>query len=406
MRILIATHHLGIVGGIEKYLQSALPRLIGAGFEVAILGEQGDAGSGIAASCPGAALWTADGKSAAAVLSEVGDWRPDVVYAHGLHDPQLERALADRFPTVLFAHTYHGTCVSGTKCRSRPEHRPCRRTLGLACLALYLPCGCGGRNPFTMFALYRTQRRRRANLSRYRAVLVASRHMADEYRRHGVQEDRLRLVPLFPTDAVPDLAPPAPRPRSDRVLFVGRLTAQKGIRHLVEAVGIAAAELGRRLTLVVAGDGTDRADVEADARRLGIPLELLGWVASERRNAEMRAADVLAVPSLWPEPFGLVGLEAGCFGLPAVGFATGGIPDWLISGLNGESVPGDRPHPTPLAAALVRALADDDHLQQLRVGAWEVVHRFTPEAHLERLSEILRAAGCSGSRLLLEMRPS
>jgi len=392
MRALIATQNLGIVGGVETYLRAVLPRLARAGFEVGILGEEGDPTRGISAACPGVPAWTAEGKSAADVLREVADWRPDVVYSHGLDDPVLEGAVADRFPTVLFAHAYHGTCVSGTKCGSRPDYRPCRRTLGLACLALYLPCGCGGRNPLTMLGLYRTQRRRNANLARYRAVLVASRHMADEYRRHGVADDRLRLLPLFPTDAVPDPAPPGPRPRSDRVLFVGRLTVLKGVRHLVEAVRIATAELGRRLTLVVAGDGAERAEVEADAKRLGVPVELLGWVGSEQRNSEMRAADVLAVPSVWPEPFGLVGLEAGCVGLPAVGYATGGIPDWLTPGVNGESAPGDRPSPTALAAALVRALADDGHLQRLRVGAWEVVRRFTPEAHLEGLADVLRAA--------------
>ena len=103
----------------------------------------------------------------------------------------------------------------------------------------------------------------------------------------------------------------------------------------------------------------------------------------------MRAADVLAVPSVWPEPFGLVGVEAGCVGLPAVGYATGGIPDWLIPGVSGESAPGDRPDPAELAAALVRALADDDHRHRLAVGAWEVARRFTPEAHVRKLAAVL-----------------
>ena len=106
----------------------------------------------------------------------------------------------------------------------------------------------------------------------------------------------------------------------------------KGLRHLVAALPAASADLGRRLTLIVAGDGPDRAAVEADARRLGVPAEFLGWVGLERRTLEMRAADVLAVPSVWPEPFGLVGVEAGCVGLPAVGYATGGITDWRLPG--------------------------------------------------------------------------
>ena len=42
-------------------------------------------------------------------------WRPDVVYMHGVADVALERALLDVAPSVLFAHSYYGTCISGTK---------------------------------------------------------------------------------------------------------------------------------------------------------------------------------------------------------------------------------------------------------------------------------------------------
>jgi glycosyltransferase involved in cell wall biosynthesis len=381
VRILIVTQHLGVVGGVETYLRAVLPRLA-ANHDVAVLAESraADPAASILAQCPNVTIWPAV------------DWKPDVVYSQGLADPSLEAELADHFPTVLFAHNYHGTCVSGTKCHSWPAEQTCKRTLGPACLALYLPRGCGGRSPRTMLRLYREQRRRKETLARYRAVLVASRHMAAEYRRHGVADDRLHHVPLFPPDSTPDADPPAPRPRSDRVLFVGRITALKGLLHLIEALPVAAAQLGRRLTLVVAGDGPMRAAAEAAAKEAGLPAEFLGWVSAERRDAEMRAADLLAVPSVWPEPFGLVGIEAGCVGLPAAGYATGGIPDWLTPGVSGESAPNFRPDAGELCDAVRRALADDGHWQRLRVGAWETAKRFTPESHLARLTAILEAA--------------
>src|SRR5262249_13522358 len=109
----------------------------------------------------------------------------------------------------------------------------------------------------------------------------------------------------------------------------------------------------------------------------------------------MAGVDLLVVPSVWPEPFGLVGIEAGCVGLPAVGFAVGGIPDWLLPGVSGESAPGEKPDAGQLADALVRALVDDEHLQRLRVGAWETARRFTREAHRDRLTPILEAAAWS-----------
>jgi glycosyltransferase involved in cell wall biosynthesis len=170
------------------------------------------------------------------------------------------------------------------------------------------------------------------------------------------------------------------------------MTSLKGLIHLVRALPVAAEKLGRRLTLVAAGDGPERAEAESAARTAGLGAEFLGWIDSDRREAEMQAADVLAVPSVWPEPFGLVGIEAGCVGLPAVAFAVGGIPDWLAPGVSGELAPGDRPNSRQLADAFVRALADDVHWNRLRHGAWETARRFTPEAHMDRLIPILEAA--------------
>ena len=113
---------------------------------------------------------------------------------------------------VLFAHNYHGNCVSGTKRHALPSARPCDRRLGLGCLARYYPCRCGGLDPRTLLTLYRTQRRRRVLLPRYRSVAVASRHMQEEYRRHGGPEGRLHLLPLFPPGSEPDPEPPSPAP--------------------------------------------------------------------------------------------------------------------------------------------------------------------------------------------------
>jgi glycosyltransferase involved in cell wall biosynthesis len=388
MRVLIATRHRGVVGGVETYLRQLVPALAARGHDLALLVEhQAAPGAGaVDEQLPGLAVWQVRPDW---LGRDVLPWRPDVVFCQGLDDPATEETLLDHYPTVLFAHNYHGTCVSGTKCNARPSYEPCQRPLGLGCLVAYFPRRCGGLNPVTMLRLYRTGRRRRRGFQRYRAVLVASRHMMSEYRRNGVAAERVRLVPLFPTSATPDNERPSRRPRSDQVLFVGRITALKGLRHLIAALPLAAVELRRPLTLMVAGDGADRTEAEADARRLGVSATFLGWVGQDRRTEAMRTADVLAVPSVWPEPFGLVGVEAGCVGLPAVGYAVGGIPDWLITGVSGESAPGDRPDPVALAAALVRALRDDEHLQELRVGAWQVAQRFNLETHIEELERVL-----------------
>jgi glycosyltransferase involved in cell wall biosynthesis len=391
MRVLIATQHLGIVGGVETYLRAVLPALVGGGLEIAVLAETPDDTAGILAGCPDLPKWSSAGRTVGEVLRDVEHWGPDVVYSQGLQDSRLEAALAGRFPALLYAHNYLGGCVSGTKCFSRPRYQACHRTLGVGCLAAYLPRGCGGRNPLTMLRLYRNERRRQTNLNHFRAVLVASRHMAEEYRRNGVDEERLHIVPLFPPDERPDPAAPGPQPRTDRVLFVGRVTPLKGLDHLIRAMPTAARQLKRELRLVVAGDGPARPAAQELAKSLAVPTEFLGWVTPAERKDQMRRADVLAVPSVWPEPFGLVGIEAGCVGLPAVGYAAGGIPDWLIPGVSGESAQGERPDPIELAAALARALADDGYRQRLCEGAWRTSCVFNITSHVERVKLILES---------------
>jgi glycosyltransferase involved in cell wall biosynthesis len=392
MRILVATAHRGVVGGIETYLRELLPALLARGHEVALLYRHA-AGEAERVDGPGVLSWQTDDPASP---HRVASWRPDVVYLQGLHDPALEEDLLRRFPVVLFAHGYYAACVSGRKAYGFPRVRPCGRTFGPACLALYFPCRCGGLSPFTLARGYREQRRRSPLLGQYRAVVVASRHMGEEYRRHGVAAERLHVAPLFPPGIEPDAQPPRPRVPGGRVLLAGRLTDLKGGRFLVEALRQARERLARPLTLVVAGDGPERPLLEGLARRHALPAEFLGWINAPHLRAVMRQADLLAVPSVWPEPFGLVGIEAACVGLPAVGFAVGGVPDWLIPGESGELAPADPPTAAGLAEALVRALADPGRLARLRHGAWQSAARFTRDSHLLRLEGILVEAASLG----------
>ncbi|MCI0672994.1 MAG: glycosyltransferase, partial [Myxococcaceae bacterium] len=120
------------------------------------------------------------------------------------------------------------------------------------------------------------------------------------------------------------------------------------------------------------------------------PVRSTGWVVAAEREALMRSAELLAVPSTWPEPLGLVGLEAACVGLPAVAFDLGGGRAWCVPGESGELAPGEVPSARGLAEAVVRAIGSPGHHQSLREGALRAAHRFTPERHLAGLWSMLR----------------
>lgn len=241
-----------------------------------------------------------------------------------------------------------------------------------------------------MFRDYGRERHRQRNLHEFAAIIVASTYMAQEYQRQGISSDRVHVVPLFPVGIAPDPDPPARRSSwTNNVLLVSRLTDIKGADFVVEAVSIAGGILGRSLRLVVVGDGPRRAGIENDAARSQVSVDMVGWADIERRNTAMRDADALLVPSVWPEPFGLVGIEAGCVGVPSVAFAVGGTGDWLKSGESGESAAGGAPSAKTLGEALARVLASPDTHHRLRIGAWQVSQQFGIDRHVDHLTRIL-----------------
>jgi glycosyltransferase involved in cell wall biosynthesis len=120
-------------------------------------------------------------------------------------------------------------------------------------------------------------------------------------------------------------------------------------------------------------------------------VEFTGYVGGRKKADLIEQADLLVVPSLWPEPFGLVGIEAGSQGLPAVAFDVGGISDWLIPGYSGELAPGNPPTAGGLADAIARALSDPSHYADLSRGAREVAGRFTLAEHVSKLESTLES---------------
>jgi glycosyltransferase involved in cell wall biosynthesis len=301
---------------------------------------------------------------------------------------EVDRRLCAAVPAVKFMHGYFGTCVSGQKAHLFPGPQACGKPLGPGCIPIYATRRCGRMRPAYVAEGYRWAREQNGMFGGYASIITASRHMRDEYVRNGAPADRVHPLPLFPTlDGEPDDAPPG-----FRVLFLGRMTTVKGGDVLIRAVADASRRLDRPIPLTMAGDGPQRAAWERLAARLGVDAAFTGWVDDDGRAELFRAASLLAVPSVWPEPFGLVGLEAGVFGVPSVAFDVGGIGDWLVPGFNGWLVPGDAPSAGKLADALVHAARNPDLLARMRINARAMAERMSLTRHVEALERVLASA--------------
>lgn len=394
MRLAIASWSARRVGGVEDYIAALLPALAERGIELLFWHESdGPEDRASIPLPPGVPVISVQGVGVDAALQQLRAWSPDLIYSQGIRDPGAEARLLDIAPAMLFLHTYTGTCISGTKMFAFPEPTPCDRTFGLMCLANYFPRRCGGSSPATMLSLFRSQSQRLGMLQRYRAILTHTAHMRDEIERHGL---RATLVP-FGVAASPSSSGTTTSPPSDcwTLLFAARMERLKGGEYLLHALADVARGAGRPVHTIFAGDGTERERWARKAREIQaasaqLTFDFTGWLSQKDVDDLMRRIDLLVVPSIWPEPFGMVGVGAAAHGVPAAAFAVGGISQWLEDGVTGHLAPANPPTAAGLARAILRCLADPAHLTALGEGARRMAARFTMERHVAALMAELK----------------
>jgi glycosyltransferase involved in cell wall biosynthesis len=340
-------------------------------------------------------MWSVSSLGLRAAVEELSTWRPDLLFAHGLLSPAVERRALDVAPAVFFAHDYYGTCISGLKTLTKPVVTPCNRTFGWQCMAEYYPRRCGGLSPVTMVRQFQRQHDRLQLLSRYAAIVTHSSHMRREYLKHGFAPGRVFNLEYGP--ATNESCMQCSGTKDDqatwRLLFAGRMDRLKGGSELLHSLPDVARRVRRPLSLTFAGDGPMRPSWEAHAAALerdqpDIRVAFRGWLPSLELERLYEQSDLLVLPSLWPEPLALVGLEAGRHRLPTVAFDVGGISDWLRSGTNGVLAPGNPPTVEGLSDAIVAALQDPDAYAHFSAGAERVARGFTLELHMRSLLNV------------------
>ena len=307
--------------------------------------------------------------------------KPDVIYIHkaqvgllqdGLEGVRSVRMIHDHDLCCPRRHKYYAW--NGRVCRHKADWRcyldmaflervPGSRQLGLVSIGDKM-----------------LEMRRNRQLS---LLLVASAWMREELIQNGFAAERIKTLPYavrMPLQAM------APIPKENRILYVGQLIRGKGVDLLLKAL----AHLRCDYELTIAGTGNAQHSLEQLSRKLGLTgkVRFAGWVGPQDIGECYAKAKVSVVPSRWPEPFGMVGLEAMHYGRPVVGFSVGGIPDWLEHGVTGLLVPEQDVR--AFANALEQLLEDPTLCSKLGEQAQERVRtKFSFENYLDRLEALL-----------------
>jgi len=287
------------------------------------------------------------GSEFAAATRSRREFSPDVIHAHWWFPGGLVGTWAAGLADLPLVTTMHGSDVR--LARTKPFAKPLLRHV----------------------------------LKHSRAVTTVSNWLATEVSA---------MVPgaapvVAPMPVATNMFTPGGERTGDRVLFVGRLTAQKGAADLIEAFALMTSEAH----LDVIGDGPDRATLEERARSLGVATRVTWHGAQPQPElpAFYRRASVVVVPSIG-EGLGLVAVEAQLCETPVVAYNSGGVTDTVIDGETGVLVaPGDH---AALAGAVDGVLRDAARAMEMgRAGRMHALALFAPESAARRYAQLYRS---------------
>jgi glycosyltransferase involved in cell wall biosynthesis len=371
-------------GGVSAHVQTSAAALARHGLDVRVIAARVESADEI----PGVRLYRCpelfkDDVPMAQRIGEALAFGPDVIHLHQVDRPDVVQAMRETAPVVISAHVY-SACTSGVY-YFRPGEE-CTRAHGPGCVFNLIARGCAHtRNLKPLPTRYRNASRRVDALRRADLVVSYSSAVDRHLAANGLT--RRQIVPFPATIEAKRGSGHATR---RRVVFAGRIVRQKGVAVLIRAAREVDGEF------VICGDGRQLEEMRELAREMGVQdrVRFRGWLSSEQLAEEFANASIVVVPSLWPEPFGLVGIEALAAGRPVIASATGGIEDWLDDGVSGICVkPGSVEQ---LARALNELLADPARQQAMGLaGKRAVGERFSPEGHVAAMLDAYARARAS-----------
>ncbi|MDX2175659.1 MAG: glycosyltransferase family 4 protein [Candidatus Sumerlaeia bacterium] len=386
MRVLFANERLGWFGGVEQNVADTAHGLRGRGHEcVLAFGARTDRDpDGYASNFASVQECRDLGGNGPPLADIARDLRADAIYLHKIARIPARSSFAREARVVRYIHDHDLCCPRRHKYFAH-NGRICEHPAGWRCWLdlAFIERGAAG-IAYRHLPAHLDEMRANHGLD---AFLVGSRFMREELAMNGFPADRLRIVPPVVRR---EASAPTPPPDAPNVLFVGQLIRGKGVDLLLDALAL----LGPAFRARIAGTGNADSALRERCAQLGLAdrVEFLGWIANAELEALYDWARVVAVPSRWAEPFGMIGLEAMRRARPVVACAAGGIPDWLVDGGTGILCPvGDA---RAFAVALERVLGDQELAARMGGAAYlRGIGEYSFDRYLDRIEAALGIGG-------------
>jgi glycosyltransferase involved in cell wall biosynthesis len=323
------------------------------------------------------------GRAAHPFHAIVDKFTPDVLYLHKFSNVDFCLPYLSELKIVRMIHD-HDLCCPRRHKYFFHNGRICRNKAGWRCyldLAFLSRDSQLGRIPrFVSISKKLHEMRLNYRLDR---LLVGSRFMRDELLQNGFPKEKVHIV--HPNVDMKYFTP-SNVPNEPVILYVGQLIKGKGVDLLLQAL----ARLSVDFSALIIGVGNAEHHLKELANTLNLDgrVHFQGWVANESLPEFYSRARIVTVPCRWPEPFGMIGLEAMSHGRPVVAFDVGGISDWLEHEVTGLLVPEQ--DVDGLAKELTRLLGDLDTCQRMGQMAFSnFKSKFSFQDYLDQITSHL-----------------
>ena len=409
MHILFVIDTWGLIGGTERHAAVSVPALQARGHRVTILCRE-DQEPGICevetvvqpAMVFGPSLERAE---RAALKEQLAELQPDVIFHSACHNQEAAALLLDFAPVVRYVHDHVLFCPGLNKLLDHGQ--VCTKPMGLTnCMKRYwfqegcahFQKACHENHIVEPMLAYLAKRKEVKQAKRSRVVLTNSDHMRRELLAVGFGEEQTRTLYIF-TQSNTAAQPRGPlgeeteaflaKSQAPLIFVPARLVMEKGVSEFLKAMQLCQNDC----RAVIAGTGNALEQFKHDAWVAGIHerVHFAGWSSSLQIEELYERAEVVVHPSVWDEPFGLVGIEAMAHAKPLLAFRVGGVPEWLEDGENGFlSARGDF---QAMGAQLDRLLGDAELRQRLGQNGKRLLgERFGMQAHIDGLEAALQTA--------------
>ncbi len=246
-----------------------------------------------------------------------------------------ELAFRLNIPVIQYLHNYRMGCVNGFFLN---HGKPCQRCMhGNFFPALQTACWHESHLQSGIMGAITARARRMGIFERITHWIAISAVQKEEHVRMGIPEERITVIHHF----LEPKEEPLLYPERGDVLFVGRLSQEKGIDRLLKA-WTRVQDSGR--TLWIVGDGPAKEELERLASSLNLRnVRFTGFLSHNEMEEIWARTACSIVPSIWKEPFGMVVLEAWAKGRPVVAHHIGALPELINHGEEGFLVSPDEP---------------------------------------------------------------